>query len=49
MYITAAIDMGGRPIPGEHWLEVDLGQEYPRITRIMIDWEDGYSDSWTVQ
>ena len=40
--------MGGRPIPGPHWVEIDL-ERYCTIEKILIDWEDGYSDSWTLQ
>ena len=44
----AASNMGGRPIPGPHWVEVDLGR-LCFIGKIIIDWEDGYSDSWTLE
>lgn len=40
--------MGGRPIPGEHYVEIDL-QRLCLIEKVVIDWEDGYSDSWTIQ
>lgn len=40
--------MGGRPIPGPHWVEVDLGR-LCIVEKIIIDWEDGYSDSWIIQ
>lgn len=43
----AAKNMNGEPIPGEHWLEIDL-QRKCIIHRILIDWEDAYSDAWTV-
>ena len=48
MYIIAASNMGGRPIPGPHWVEVDLGR-LCFIEKIIIDWEDGYSDSWSLE
>lgn len=45
---VAASNMGGRPIPGPHWVEVDLGR-LCIVEKIIIDWEDGYSDSWTLE
>ena len=44
----AASDMMGTPIPGEHWLVVDL-QALFAVTKIVIDWEDAYSENWIVQ
>lgn len=43
----AAKDLTGAPIPGEHWLEIDL-QRVCTITKVLIDWEKAYSDSYTV-
>ena len=40
--------MGGRPIPGEHWIEIDL-ERLCVVEKVIIDWEDGYSDSWTIK
>jgi hypothetical protein len=40
--------MGGRPIPGPHFVEVDLGR-LCYVEKALIDWEDGYSDSWTLE
>ena len=39
--------MTGRPIPGPHWVQVNLGRPY-HICGVVIDWEDGYSDHWQV-
>lgn len=44
----AAKNMNGEPIPGEHWLEIDL-QRVCMIHRLLIDWEDAYSDAWTLK
>lgn len=46
----AASDMGGTPIRGQHWLEIDLQEDRTSssITRILIDWEDAFSDRWVV-
>jgi hypothetical protein len=44
----AALNMGGEPIKGQHWLIVEL----PRpalITRVLIDWETAYSTNWAIQ
>ena len=41
----AAKNMKGEPIPGEHFLEIDLQRE-ALISHIVIDWEDGYSDRY---
>jgi hypothetical protein len=40
--------MNGEPIPGEHWVEIDLQGVYS-VDRILIDWEVAYSNDWTVQ
>lgn len=48
MFLSAASNMGGRPIPGPHFVEVDLGR-LCYIEKVLIDWEDGYSDSWTLE
>lgn len=47
----AATNMRGTPIPGPHWIEIDLQKEYPveALSKIVIDWEDAYSDYWTLQ
>ena len=44
----AAVDMGGRSIPGSHWVEIDL-ECLCVVEKVILDWEDGYSDSWTLQ
>lgn len=43
----AAKDLTGAPIPGEHWLEIDL-QRVCTITKVMIDWEKAYSNAYTI-
>ena len=43
----AASDMGGTPIPGPHYLQIDLG-ELCRIESIFIDFETAYSKYWTL-
>jgi len=44
----AAADMGGTPIPGPHWVEVDL-QRLCKLSAILIDWEEAFSQHWTVK
>lgn len=44
----AASDMGGTPIPGPHWVEVDL-QRLCKLSSILIDWEEAFSQHWTVK
>ena len=44
----AAANMQGDPLPGEHWLEVDLGAPH-RLARVLIDFEKAYAVSYTVQ
>jgi hypothetical protein len=44
----AAANMQGAPIPGEHWLEIDLGA--PALaTRFLLDWEKANAVAWTVE
>jgi hypothetical protein len=40
--------MGGKSIPGPHWVEVDLGRQCV-VEKAVIDWEDGYSNTWTLK
>ena len=40
--------MGGKAIPGQHWVEVDLGRQCV-VEKAVIDWEDGYSNTWTLK
>ena len=44
----AASDMGGTPIPGAHWIEVDL-QRLCFLDSILIDWEEAYSAHWQIK
>ncbi len=43
----AAKNMQGEPIPGEHWVTIDLEQDYV-VRKVVIDWEQAYSDQWTL-
>jgi hypothetical protein len=43
----ASLDMRGIPIPGHHWLRIDLGRPC-YISRVVIDWEEGYSSDYAV-
>jgi len=43
----SASDMSGTPIPGEHWLEVDLGAP-AQLTGALLDWETAYATRWTL-
>ncbi len=45
--LLAAKNMQGEPIPGRHWLEIDL-QDIHTVEKIVIDWERAFSDQWTV-
>ena len=40
--------MKGEPIPGEHWVEIDLQADY-MIEKILIDWEVAFSQLWSIQ
>jgi hypothetical protein len=44
----AAANMQGEPLPGEHWLEVDLGAPHS-LARVLIDFEKAFAVSYTVQ
>lgn len=41
----AALNMRGEPIPGVHWIVVDLEDSH-YITKVIIDWEAAYSKNW---
>lgn len=43
----AAKNMKGEPIPGEHWVEIDLEGQY-HLEVVVIDWEVAYSHEWTL-
>ena len=45
--ILAAKNMRGEPIPGEHWVEIDLQGLYT-VDKVLIDWEVAYSDQWSL-
>jgi len=44
----SAKNMNGEPIPGEHWLEIDLEREC-LVTSAFIDWEDAYSENYVLE
>jgi hypothetical protein len=44
----AASDMGGTPIPGEHWIEIDL-EHIAKLSRILLDWETAHATKWTLR
>ena len=44
----AAKDMSGDPIPGKHWVEIDLERECV-VDNILIDWESAYCDDWLLR
>ena len=44
----AAADMNGSPIPGEHWVEIDLGAAF-ELTRFVLIWEKAYATKYTVR
>lgn len=39
----AASDMHGTPLPGQHWLEVDLGRTCV-AERFVVDWETAFAN-----
>lgn len=43
----SARNMQGEPVPGEHWLEIDLGRR-SMITKILLDWEQAFCTDYTV-
>jgi hypothetical protein len=43
----SALDMTGSPIPGSHFLEVDLGRE-SLMTKIVLDWESAYCEHYSL-
>lgn len=44
----AAKNMNGDPIPGVHFVEIDLLKEC-YISNILIDWETAYSNDWEIR
>lgn len=44
----AAANMQGEPIPGEHWVSIDLGRPCA-ISRVVLDWETAWSSHWQLQ
>jgi hypothetical protein len=44
----AASDMNGTPIPGEHWVSIDLGGPHLAVS-FVLDWETACADDYAVQ
>ena len=44
----AAADMSGTPIPGEHWVEIDL-EHIASLSRVVLDWETAHATAWTIR
>jgi hypothetical protein len=44
----AASDMGGTPIPGEHWVEVDLERPVD-VERVVLIWESAFATRYTIR
>ena len=44
----AAADMNGTPIPGEHWVSIDLGGPH-LVVSFVLDWETACADDYAVQ
>ncbi len=38
----AAVDMSGRPIPGQHYIRIDFGKGIKRVERVVLDYEVAY-------
>lgn len=44
----AAKDMSGTPIPGKHWVEIDLGRPC-LVNHVVVDWETAYCEAYHLQ
>jgi hypothetical protein len=44
----AAADMSGTPLPGEHWVEIDLGAVF-ELSRFILIWEKAYAVKYAVR
>ena len=44
----AAADMNGTPIPGPHWVQIDLGRR-AAVSRVVLDWETAYAKGYDIQ
>jgi len=44
----AAKDMTGAPIPGEHWIRIDL-EKRAQLTRVVLDWETAYGKAYDIE
>ena len=47
LLVQAAADMSGKPIPGEHWLLVDL-QQPVQPTSVEIDFETAFAEEYSL-
>jgi hypothetical protein len=45
----AAKDMSGTPIPGQHWLQLDLSHPANSLTRVLIDYEVALSNDYYIE
>jgi len=44
-----AVDMSGRPIPGEHWIRLDFATAVHTIEKIVIDFEIAWAEDWALE
>ena len=44
----AAANMAGEPLPGEHWVEIDL-EGASRVAAVEVLWEKALARKWTAQ
>eukprot|EP00933_Yihiella_yeosuensis_P068641 TRINITY_DN7449_c1_g2_i1.p1 TRINITY_DN7449_c1_g2~~TRINITY_DN7449_c1_g2_i1.p1 ORF type:complete len:318 (-),score=57.73 TRINITY_DN7449_c1_g2_i1:82-972(-) len=45
----AAKDMSGSPIPGEHWLSIDLGRSGAELEKIILDFEVAHANKYVLE
>jgi hypothetical protein len=45
----AARDMTGAPLPGQHWLQLDLPRPAAHLSRVLIDFEVAYCTDYSLQ
>jgi hypothetical protein len=41
--------MQGSPIPGPHWLTIDLGADAGAVTKLMLDFETAFAKDYTIK
>ena len=44
----AAADMQGTPIPGAHWVIIDLGKP-AQLSRVVLDWETAFAKGYDIE